>query len=386
MHRRRFLGALFGTTVAGTAGCVGGEFESTSTPPVTQREPRQEYADVDLPVPREEMRHPFPQDHIAAIVSPAFADDWSVLDGNDTTLPPDAPVLGVSAEGTARAYPLRILDRHEVVNDELQGPIAVTYCVLCGSGVVVERRVAGEVTRFGVSGSLWRSDLVLYDEATESLWSQLLATAIRGPRTGDQLRIRPSTLTTLAEWREQYPGTQVLLPPPESETLNDSNRGFEYCTPRYSYGEEEQIIGRDSFDGGLHTKTMVMGIRSDGEATAYPFHVVGEENVVTDKVGERPVVVTTTPDNTLVAYIRRVAGETVSFAANGTEKLEADGSNWERTTGRALDGPHQGATLNRANDHPPMFWVGWSNFNPDTAVYGVEYREEEQSAPDPQRW
>ncbi|PSP41684.1 hypothetical protein BRC63_03600, partial [Halobacteriales archaeon QH_10_70_21] len=91
-----------------------------------------------------------------------------------------------------------MLNWHEIVNDAFAGPLAVTYCPLCGSGIVVERVVAGTPTLFGVSGRLRRDDLVMYDRATDSLRSRILATAIRGPRTGDRLTIVPSTLTTWA--------------------------------------------------------------------------------------------------------------------------------------------------------------------------------------------
>jgi hypothetical protein len=133
-------------------------------------------------------------------------------------------VLGVEHDDRARAHPLRVLNHHEVVNDEFAGPLAVTYCVLCGSGVVFERRVTGEPTTFGVSGRLWRSDLVMYDGLTDSLWSQLAATAIRGPRTGDRLTLVPSSLTTWGKWRSAHPETRVLLPPPHSGTVGRYDR------------------------------------------------------------------------------------------------------------------------------------------------------------------
>jgi len=390
MDRRRFLQCGVAGAVGAISGCAGSDGDG-ETPTVDAdgrrqpRQPRQALADVDLPVPRTELEYRLPRDDIPAITDPAFATDWSGLATDDPdvdpTLPDDAPVIGVARDGDARAYPLRILDWHEVVNDAFGGPLAVTYCVLCGSAVVVERVVAGEPTTFGVSGALWRNDLVMYDEATGSLWSQLLATAIRGDRTGDQLGLVPASLTTWGEWRGRHPGTAILLPPPRSNTVRGSEQPYDYFSPKYGYGDETQLVGFDGVDGGLRRRTLVVGVRTTDAARAYPFPVVAAEGVVTDEVGDRPVVVTVTPQGTLAAYDRRLDGRRIAVTAADERTLAADGSRWERATGRALDGPHEGDRLARANDLPPMFWLGWSKFNPDTDVYGIDSRGAE--SPDP---
>jgi len=387
MHRRRFLGCCAAGALGALAGCTGsadGDGDGDTETPANDtavgqprpRQPRGPQGDVDLPVPSDDLDWRLAQDSIPAVVEPAFAADWGGLEpddpGTDPSLADDAPVIGVTRDGGARAYPLRILDWHEIVNDTFGGPIAVTYCVLCGSAVVVERTVAGEPTVFGVSGALWRNDLVMYDRATESLWSQILATAIRGPLTGEQLPLVPSSLTTWGEWREQHPGTEILLPPPRSNTVQGPDQPYDYFQPKYGYGDEAQLVGFDSADGGLERRTLVVGVATDGVARAYPFPVVAEEGVVNDEVGDLPVVVTVAPDGTLAAYDRRVGGEPLSFVAGDERTLAAGGSRWERTTGRALDGPHEGERLDRAGDHPPMFWLGWAKFNPDTEVYGIE--------------
>lgn len=387
MDRRRFAQTLTAALTLGTAGCLVNGDDNTEKATgktnqiATADEDRPTSApvsasvdDAELPIPRSEMRNALPRDYIPAIVEPAFGTDWSGLDGEEqaTSLPDDAAVLGVQRDGRARAYPLRILNHHEVINDELDGPLAVTYCVLCGSGIVFERRVDGEPTTFGVSGKLWRSALVMYDDRTESLWSQISGTAINGPRTGEELDLLSSTLTTWGEWQTAHPETRVLLPPPHSEAISEYERSFDYFSPKYSYDDEAQLVGRDSYDGDLHPKTMVIGIESGGITRAYPFHVVETEDVILDHVGDLPVVIATSPDGTPVAYDRRIEGEPREFEADGQRHLLAAGSRWERPTGRAVDGPHEGQKLTRANDTPPMFWLGWSKFNPATEVYGVE--------------
>jgi hypothetical protein len=197
-----------------------------------------------------------PDPGIYAVVDPAFGDDWAGIDverryrfgeaTGDDPLPASATVVGLRAGDRARAYPLAVVWWHEVVNDEFGGPTLVTYCPICRTGTVTDRVVDGEPTRFLVSGHLWQApgvqqaasvadgrafgaavadpdaadrnsgNLVLVDDATGTFWSQVLARAICGPRTGERLPIRPSTVTTWGRWRDDNPDTDVLLPPPHS--------------------------------------------------------------------------------------------------------------------------------------------------------------------------
>jgi hypothetical protein len=136
-------------------------------------------------------------------------------------LVPGDRVIGVRLGAQARAYPLRFILWHEVVNDTLAGlPIAVTYNPLCDSAVVFRRTPGGRTLTFGVSGLLYDSNLLMYDrqpaDGTPSLWSQLLFEAIAGPAAaaGAKLEIVPITLDTWGDWRRENPGTTVLAPDP----------------------------------------------------------------------------------------------------------------------------------------------------------------------------
>jgi len=318
------------------------------------------------------MRTALRKDGIPAITDPAFGADWSDWSAVPEHRPEDppaledaAPVVGVGRDGEPRAYPLRILDHHEVVNDSFAGALLVTYCPLCGSAVVARSEVRGEETTFGVSGKLWRNDLVLYDEATDSLWSQLLATAIRGPATGERLELVPSSLSTWGEWREAHPDTRVLLPPPGSATVDGRDSRYQYELSKYGYEEERQVVGYDS----SAEYTLVVGVVHGGEAVAYPFDAVRTAGAVNDRVGGLPVVVTVTPGGSLAAYERVGAGETFRFAVADERHLRAGGSRWERTTGRAVDGPHEGTRLSPANERSPLFRNAWEDFHPDSRVW-----------------
>ena len=193
---------------------------------------------------------------IDGIAEPAFAGDWgSVAADNEFVigeprLTEEHAVVGLVDGDRARAYPIDAFWRHEVVNDDFGGPVLVTYCPICRSGMVASRVVDGETLTFDASGQLWvppevytraseydgdvfaaerrgivdadesvrnSGNLVMYDLGTESYWSQMIGTAICGPYTGTELTMRPSTLATWGDWRSDHPETDVLLPAPHSK-------------------------------------------------------------------------------------------------------------------------------------------------------------------------
>jgi hypothetical protein len=123
------------------------------------------------------------------------------------------PVIGLMIGGDARAYPLRILIWHEIVNDTVGGvPVAVTYCPLCNAALVFERRLGERVFDFGTTGKLRNSDLVMYDRQTESWWQQFGGDAIVGELTGSALKLVPSRLESFARFRARFPDGKVLVP------------------------------------------------------------------------------------------------------------------------------------------------------------------------------
>lgn len=149
-----------------------------------------------------------PKDGIPSIDDPSFK-PVSEIDNLALT----EPVIGLVVNGEARAYPLRVLTWHEIVNDVIGGvPVAVTYCPLCNSAIVYDRRVNGEATAFGTTGKLRNSDLVMYDRATESWWQQFLGEGIVGERTGVRLKALPSRLESWSRFAARYPDGQVLVP------------------------------------------------------------------------------------------------------------------------------------------------------------------------------
>lgn len=151
-----------------------------------------------------------PKDGIPSIDDPQFlrAADDSRLDGREPVLvydPPDAP---------ARAYPIRYLTWHEIVNDVVAGrPVAVTFCPLCNTAMVFDRVVDGRTLAFGVSGKLRHSDMIMYDRQTESWWQQATARAIVGAMTGTRLTQLPAVMDSWAGFRAAHPDGLVMDQP-----------------------------------------------------------------------------------------------------------------------------------------------------------------------------
>ena len=148
-----------------------------------------------------------PKDGIPSIDEPQFAavDDVDMEDRE--------PVIGFSVGDDIRAYPLRVLMWHEIVNDVVGGiPVAITFCPLCNAAMVFDRRVNGQVLDFGTTGKLRHSDLVMYDRQSESWWQQFLGEAIVGSMTGTRLKHLPARIESFAKFRSRAPEGKILVP------------------------------------------------------------------------------------------------------------------------------------------------------------------------------
>ncbi len=200
-----------------------------------------------------------PRDGIPAIDNPTFvkAEQAKLAAGDE--------VLGIVVDGLAKAYPIAILNWHEIVNDSLGDKgVVITFCPLCGTGVAFSAKVKGERLDFGVSGLLYNSDVLLYDRATDSLWSQLLNRAISGPLKGEKLQMLPLKHTTWSEWYKQHPETWVLS--------RDTGYGSNYDRDPYrGYASQPGFyFPVATHDARYHPKARVIGIELEGEYKAYP--------------------------------------------------------------------------------------------------------------------
>lgn len=264
-----------------------------------------------------------PRDGIPALTDPEF-----LQAGDAPWLRDEDRVLGVYRNGIAKAYPLGIMNYHEVVNDVFaEEPIAVTYCPLCFSGIAFQAQERdGARLLLGVSGLLYNSDVLLYDRRTESLWSQIAARAISGPRRGETLEAIPIANTTWAAWREEHPESLVL----SRNTAYSRNYDRD---PYAEYVEDEALMFPVRFRmHGKHPKTPVLGVRVGELARAYPFSAFPEtgRHRIEDELG----------------------GESLAIL------IDADAQ-----SGRVLDA--QGEEI------PSLiaFWFAWFAFHPETDWY-----------------
>lgn len=298
-------------------------------------------------------------------------------------LTPQSPVIAVEIAGIARAYPLAILTWHEIANDVIgETPVAVTFCPLCNSSLVFDRRVDGETLRFGVSGNLRNSDLIMWDNATQSWWQQFMGEAIVGTYTGTQLELIPSQVVGFGDFAAQYPDGEVLSRETGASRNYGSNpyTGYDSTTDPFLFDGE--------VDSRLPATERVLAGLVGGEPIAYPFSVLTEDVVINDTVGGVDVVafwqsgVVSALDQsriddsrdigTAALFSRTLNGETLTFmlADDGTITDEQTGSTWN-VFGEAVEGELAGERL-QLQFAAPHFWFAWAAFRPETAVYGLE--------------
>ncbi len=317
-----------------------------------------------------------PPDGIPAIDHPRFvtpkeADRW---------LQAREPVLSVSVNGDARAYPLQILLWHEIVNDTVGGkPVAVTYCPLCNSGIVFDRTIDGNVYDFGTSGKLYKSDLVMYDRQTSSLWAQMEGRAIVGDLAGTTLAVLPANTLAYGDWKAFFPGGKVL----SRETGHSRDYGRNPYD-RYDAPQSWPFLFSGPLDRRLPPKERVVGVSVRGMARAYPFSLLAKKTVVHDVLnGERLVVlfqsgtlsaldqsrITASRDvGTAVVFSAVMDGRSLSFepAQAGLRDRET-GSLWT-FLGRGVQGVLAGKSLTPV-PQVDAFWFAWAAFHPSTSVF-----------------
>lgn len=198
-----------------------------------------------------------PRDGIRALVDPQFTPVRAVAD-----LPPTEPVIVVVQDDEARAYPLRVLMWHEIVNDVIgERPVIITYCPLCNASVVYDRRVVVDgaelILEFGVSGKLRHSDMIMYDRATESWWQQFTGEAIIGALTGHELVRITSRTMPMEAFRARHPEGLVLAAPRDSRRHYGINPYLRYD------GETWPFLYDGRYDGPIPPLAYVVVVGND---------------------------------------------------------------------------------------------------------------------------
>ena len=263
------------------------------------------------------------RDGIPAINHPKF-----LKSGESIVLQPDDRILGMTYQGISKAYPINILNHHEIVNDQFAGePVVITYCPLCGSGIAYSAKIAEKTLHFGVSGLLYNSDVLLFDRETESLWSQLMNQAISGSMREKRLLPLAITHTTWLDWHKRFPDTLVLSEETGYYRDYSQNPYKDYRLDRKIWFPVEQQSKR------YHPKEMVMGIEINGQFKAYPFSELAKKKVEIND---------------------QLAGKNYSIH---------------------YDPQHQTASVtdNNGKELPTVltFWFAWYAFHPKTLIYQI---------------
>jgi Protein of unknown function (DUF3179) len=297
-------------------------------------------------------------------------------------LEPDDPVFGVELNGDARAYPLRILDWHEMVNDVVgRVPVSLAYCTLCGAGVLFDTRTRGRTYTFGSSGLLMRSNKLMYDRPTRTLWNQLTGEPVLGPlaRRRIRLRQRPLVTTTWRRWRRLHPHSRVL------DIRTGHQRVYENGAAYADYFASDDVLFPARDPGrGLEPKERVLALRMGDAAKAYPLARVLPRRVVNDRLAGRAVVIAASSRPVVTRGVDLASGLAASYGtgaevrafARGAHRFRPAGADavvdergrrW-RVTEEALMGPG-GERLERLPAHL-AYAFGWLAFFPHTEIFG----------------
>lgn len=293
------------------------------------------------------------------------------------------PVISVLIYQEARAYPLTLLIRHEIVNDNInEVPIVVTYCPLCNSPIVYVRQVDGSVLRFGVSGNLYGNNFVMYDDLTESWWHQFTGEALVGEFTGTYLEVMPSQVVGFSSFAEHYPDGLVLA--------GDQNQSSRTSTmnPYLHYDDSQSpFLNSGNYDPRLKPLDRVLAALIDGVPVAYSFKLLQEKGVVNDVVNDDPVVVFWQPgvasalDNTTIEtshdvgqaalFGRQLDGRVLTFRYDNGEIFDNETNSEWGIFGEAIAGELRGTKLTIVTCFT-HFWFAWSESYPTTLLYGAD--------------
>ncbi len=328
-----------------------------------------------------------PRDAITPLDAPGFVGAGEAA----AWLEPQEPVIVVADGALARAYPLQILIWHEIANDTIGGrPIVVTFCPLCNTSLVFDRRVGGRELTFGTTGNLRLSDLVMWDRQSESWWQQATGEAIVGDLTGSRLeRIRSSVLS-FGTFRSAHPEGQVLsrdAANTEMDRKGSARRAYG-ANPYIGYDRTDSspisaFWGDRPIDARLHPKTRVAVATFASPPVAYVLDDLKMPTALNDTIAGRRIVLLFAPgvssplDRETTAAGTDIGQATMFDASVDGRALtlhpagpaftdEETGSSWS-ITGVATAGRLAGTRL-RAVDHDVTFWFIWSVFRPDTEI------------------
>lgn len=301
------------------------------------------------------MFHPYP--------APAFADaSTAQVEASDK-------VLAVRIGALARAYPIRIMGYHHIVNDMVGSvPIAVTYCTLCHTGLVWNRVLDGRTLHFRLAG-INNGNALMRDEETSSIWQQSTGESIFGPLKGRQLALIHSDELTFSQWRKEQPAGLVLQP--------DAPYAAEYETKDWEKHVEKTPTVIDTAKSGISPHELMFGMMISGESKAYPVKSILAAKLIQDRVAGSSVLIIVGPDQASIrAFHARLAEEPMTFVPvqvldqpgkDGVVQDAETASVWN-FRGCAIGGKLAGRCLTPV-DATKDYWFDWMNHHPQTSVF-----------------
>lgn len=304
------------------------------------------------------------KDGIPSIDNPQFLNASNVY-----SIDTDELVIAVKIGDEVRVYPHNIMNWHEIVNDKVNDvPICVTYCPLTGTAIGWQRMVNGKETTFGVSGLLYKNNLIPYDRETDSRYSQMLISGVKGKQGGKQLNTISVIETKWGTIRNAYPQAQVL----------SRQTGFDRNYDRYPYGsykesDDQFLFPVENRDDRLPNKQRVHGIGIDSSYVTYPIKSFGNEiEVINDEFNGKPYVVFgSSSDNIVESYVReRLQGEVLTFEpvqnSYPVVMKSQNGTEWN-IFGEAVSGPLKGHQLTSTLSYNG-FWFAFADFFPGLVI------------------
>lgn len=364
-NRNIFVISLFWTI--GLPSCVSDQGPGSNGNPPTSGIPGNGGGSNNWLIPFGEVRDGGPgKDGIPAVDRPELVSASAASYLSDADL-----VLGMVVGQDARAYPHRILDWHEIINESFGNKsLSIVYCPLTGTGIGWERVVLGKETTFGVSGLLYNTNIIPYDRSTDSNWSQLLLKAVNGPAIGEKAKTYSLIETTWGTWKQMYPNTRVV----------SRNTGFNRDYGRFPYGDYRTnhnfvIFPVSRTDNRLLAKERVLGVILEEKLKVYSIELFSNQNrVIEDQFqGKNLIVIGNKTANFVVAFENSLNAGKRSFTPIQNKLpivMRDDLGNEYDVAGRVTSGPDAGKAL---KDVPRMmsYWFSWAPFYSEIELYKV---------------
>lgn len=302
-------------------------------------------------------------------IIPIYNPRYEEADGGNWLADEDL-IIGYVGKDKTFAYPIKMLNLHELVNDEIDGiPLVVTYCPLCASGIIYDRRVKEKNLLFGNTNALYENDMVMFDHQTGSYWFQVGGEAIVGDLTGTRLKLLPSATIPWGQWKKLHPKTRIL-----SRKQNFPGR-YDYSRdPFKGYSKSVAImdfpfpVSTFKINKSLNPEEIVITVRVGDKDKVYPLSKIGDD-AINDNVGGVPILLLSQTKGPVGNIFARTVGKrTLTFSLNDLFFTDKEtGSNWN-FSGKAVSGSLKGTQLQRIASRR-AFWFSISIALPDAEIY-----------------